>query len=137
LAIASAVFDGGCWAVHLKLGFTMKVLEFDYREFPYPSSEEHLRMAIELRVREPDAVQFLRRALEDAKALPQPLPAAEPFEQCFWRGEIKELVREFLPSLATELDDSKVAVLVHEQDAHSLLIETLSQWVLYEWSSAG
>lgn len=115
----------------------MRILEFDQFEFPYASSEEHLRLFIENKSRIAEQTHFLAACLSaeershlNANASPM------PYEEVFWKSEIYELLSHFAPQLAESLPRSYITPLRHETDEHSLLIVTEEQFVLYELSSA-
>lgn len=115
----------------------MQILEFDQFEFPCASSEEHLRLFIESRERNPEVAGFLARCLcSEERSISPADPPSMSYEESPWKSEIRELLTHFTPELAKELPGSRVTTLLLEHDEHSLLITTRYRYVLYEWSSA-
>jgi hypothetical protein len=105
----------------------MQTLEFDQFEFPYASSEEHLRLFIESRERTPDATRFLVTCLssDERSGIPSDLRSVG-YEESEWRGKIGSLLAHFTPKLATELPTSHVITLLLGFDEHQLLSEVKS-----------
>jgi hypothetical protein len=115
----------------------MQIFEFDQFEFPDPSGEEHLRLFIESRERNPEIAGFLARCLSSDERASFPVdPPSKSYEEAPWRGEIHKLLAHFAPELAKELPGSRVTTLLLRHDEHTLLITTRYRYVLYEWSSA-
>jgi len=115
----------------------MQTLEFDQFEFANPSTEEHLRLAVERKSRMPVISTFLDQCLSRVQqaSLVSPIPP-QPFQECFWRREVEDLLARFAPQLVPDLDESMVTVLLNEFDEHWLLIDSPRKFILYEWRTS-